>query len=85
MAMVVSFIFFIAKLPQCKQNDFYECNELSTDQPDVHQSHIGGWGQLLHNTSRNFFLELSTDLIYLMKRVVMTNMTVRFTVRAASK
>ena len=84
--MVINMIiFFIVNFPQCEENDLYEWDELSTDQPDVHQSHIGGGGQLLHNTSRNFFLELSTDLIYLMKRVVMTNMTVKLTVRAASK
>ena len=84
--MVISFIIlFIIKFPQCEQNDLYEWDELSADQPDVNQSHIGGGWQLLHHTSKTLLSKLSTYLTYLMKRVVSTNMTVRFTVRAASK
>ena len=82
--MVVNFIIFIVKLPQSNQNDFYEWDELSADQPDVNQSHIGGGWQLLHHTLKNC-LRCPLHLTYLMKRVVSTNMTVRFTVRAASK
>ena len=82
--MVVNFIIFIVKLPQSNQNDFYEWDELSADQPDVNQSHIGGGWQLLHHTSETIS-KISTYQTYLMKRVVSTNMTVRFTVRAASK
>ena len=64
-AVVVNYIFFIVKFPQCKQNDLYECNKLSTDQPDVHQSHIGGRWQLLHHTSKSFYLKCQLpDLPY---------------------
>ena len=59
-AMVVNFIiFFIVKLPQSDQNDLYEWDELSADQPDVHQSHIGGRWQLLHHTSQTFYLNIN--------------------------
>ena len=43
MTVVVNNIIFIVKFSQCKQNDLYEWDELSTNQPDIHQSHIGGW------------------------------------------
>ena len=82
--MVVNFVLFIVEFPHCDQNDLYEWDELSTDQPDVHQSHVGGGWQLLHHTSETIS-KISTYQTYLMKRVVSTNMTVRFTVRAASK
>ena len=83
--MVVGFIIFIVEFPHCKQNDLYEWDELTTDQPDIHQPHIGSRGQLLHHTSKLYFLKIATDMTYLMNRVVSTNMTVRLTVRAASK
>ena len=51
MTMVVNYIIiFIIKFSQCKQNDLYEWDELAKDQPDVHQSHVRGSGQLLHHT-----------------------------------
>ena len=79
--MVVNYIlFFIVKLPQCEQNDLYEWDELTTDQPDIHQSHIGGGWQLLHHTLKD--LSKKTNL---MNKVVSTSKTVKFTVRAASK
>ena len=84
MAMVVDFIFFIVNFPQCEKNDLYEWNELPTDQPDVHQSHIGGGWQLLHHTLKTFST-ISADLTNLINKVVRTNITVRLTVRAASK
>ena len=83
--MVVGFIIFIVEFSHCKQNDLYEWDKLTKDQPDVHHSHIRGGWQLLHHTLKSFFSKIATGLTYLMKRVVMTNMTVRLTVRAASK
>ena len=57
--MVVSFLLFSIKLPQCEQKDLNEWEELCTDQPDVHQPHIGGGWQLLHHTLKTY-LSLST-------------------------
>ena len=82
--MVVNFVLFIVKFPHCYQNDLYEWDELTADQPDVHQPYIGGGWQLFHHTLKTLSM-ISTDLWYLIKRVVRTNITVRFTVRAASK
>ena len=54
MTVVVDYIIFIIKFPHCDQNDLYEWDELSADKPDVHQSHIGGWWQFFHHTSKNY-------------------------------
>ena len=82
--MVVNFVLFIVEFPHCDQNDLYEWYELTTDQPDVHQPHIRSGWQLFHHTSKTFS-KIPTDLTYLINKVVSTNMTVRFTVKAASK
>ena len=52
--MVIDYIIFIVNFPQCDQNDLNERDELSADQPDVHQANIGGGWQLLHHTLKHF-------------------------------
>ena len=55
MSMVVDYIIFIVDFSQCDQNDLNERDELSADQPDVHQANIGGGWQLLHNTLKTLY------------------------------
>ena len=68
---------------------------MACDEPNINQPDIGGWGELLHHTYNISLLYMNFGIvdynfikykIYdLMKRVVATSMTVRFTVTAASK
>ena len=54
--MVVNFILFSIKFPQCEQKNLNEWDKLSTDQPDVHQPYIGSGWQLPHHTLKISFL-----------------------------
>ena len=33
-----------------EEDDLNEGHQLTIDEPDVHQAHVGGWGELLHHT-----------------------------------
>ena len=76
-------------LPDGEDGDLQEGEQLANDQPDVDHPDVGGGGQLLHNTVTRppspFGMILNITLSDLTKSVVVTNITVRFTVTAASK
>ena len=73
-----------------EQDDLQEGNQLTVDQPDINQPDVGCGGQLLHHTEGNRVQNRVNEKIrpkntHLMKSVVETSITVRFTVTAASK
>ena len=62
-------------------------NQLTKNQPNIDKSNIGCCRQLLHHTedSESIVFLLVSQYSDLMKRVVVTSITERFTVTAASK
>ena len=85
-SMMVDFHLLGIKLSQCEQHDLNEGNQLSEDEPDVHHADIGCGRQLFHHASTvEVKISSSSGICYLMNNVVMTSITVKLTVRAASK
>ena len=61
-------------------------NQLTKNQPNIDKSNIGCCRQLLHHAEDGVsFVLLVSQYSNLMKRVVVTSITERFTVTAASK
>ena len=84
LTMMIHCFRFIVIFHHRQQSDLKEWNELAEDEPDVDHPHIRSWREFFHHTEER--VNRITDIFsYLMKSVVMTSITVRFTVKAASK